>query len=142
MARYLTAEQRAFYKQLESALTHFEGFTALPDETHWDRYKPLFHMARAKHVIHPDGEDNWICVYDTQAEYVIALPKEICPEGLMTVENVKSRQDKALRRLKRKAKEHAAEYGEFEIRTIQGRIFLRHTGVIPVSPPKPDHQKK
>jgi len=101
MARYLTEEQKAFYKKLEESLTHFGGFTPLPDEAHWDRYKPLFHMARAKHIIDPDGEDNWICVYDNQAEYVMALPREICPEGLVTIDQVKRKQDKALLRSKK-----------------------------------------
>jgi len=89
-------------------------------------------MARAKHIIDPDGEDNWICVYDNQAEYVMALPREICPEGLVTIDQVKRKQDKALQRLKKKSREAAAEYGEFEVRKIQGRIFLRHIGVIPI----------
>ena len=132
MARYLTEEQRAFYKQLEASLEQFPGFTKLPDETHWDRYKPLFHMARARHVQHPEGEENWICVYDAQAEYVTALPEGTCPEGLVTVEQVKHKIGKAQQRLKKKAKLAASEYGDFEIRRIQGRIFLRHTGVIPI----------
>jgi hypothetical protein len=132
MARYLTDEQKAFYDQLEKSLDQFPGFTALPDKAHWDRYKPLFHLCRAKHVLTPDADDNWICVYDDQAEYVMALPREICPEGIVTIDQVKRKQDKALQRLKRKAREAATEYGEFEVRKEQGRIFLRHIGAVPV----------
>jgi len=130
--RYLTPEQKQFYLRLEESLEQFPGFTKLPDPTHWDRYKPLFHMARAKHVHDPEAEDNWICMVNNQAEYVMALPREICPEGITTIDQVKRKMDKQLQRIKKKARAAAAEYGEFEVRKIQGRIFLRHVGAIPI----------
>jgi hypothetical protein len=130
--RYLTQEQRAFYQRLEDSLEQFPGFTKLPDPAHWDRYKPLFHLARAKHVFTPDAEDNWICVYDNQAEYVMALPREICPEAIVTIDQVKSKLGKAAKRLRKKALQAEAEYGEFEVAKRQGRIFIRHIGAVPI----------
>ena len=133
MARWLTPEQKEFYKQLEKSIEHFGGFTALPDPASWDRWKPLIHLARAKHVIDPDGEANWICVYDDQAQWVMALPEELCPEGIVTIEQLKKKLGKAQRRLRKKASEAEAEYGAMEVRKIQGRIFLRHIGPVPIS---------
>ena len=130
-------ETKEFYQALDKAFDQglADGlFVKLPPPMSREVLGPLLHLSRRWHMKNPTRgpDEGWLCVYNKQSEYAMAVPEAICPDGIVTLEAWHSKMDENLRRLKARLRKLEPHYGKFEVRRLQGRIWIRHAGPIPV----------
>ena len=133
--RYRMSEaQQRFYTCLAASIEDYEGFVQLPPRQEWDYWWAIFHLCRAHHALNPDRGplDGWLKVVDQQREYMFSVPDGFEVEGLTSYSTVRLTLKNRVGKIKAQAEKARKEYGSFEVRRVQGRIFIRHTGPIPV----------
>lgn len=120
-------------------LTHPPAMTFgdFPELKTYDRFFPLFVLARQHHIQNPNLEEHqgWAVVYDESETWRWAIPAELLPEESASDswEVVQERVHKMCARIRIAARKASAELGQIKVRKQTGLIAIKHVGPIPVA---------
>ncbi len=127
-----------FHLKLMEACETWPGFTKLPPKAaSKDRIQRLLHLCYARHYVNeeprelpPEESENWLMAYDDRAAWLVAIPREFCPEGIDPQERVEARLARAHERMRGYAKKWSSVYGEFQVARRDGAVYVRHSGFV------------
>ncbi len=138
MADIPLPEIERFHLRLMEACDAWPGFTKLPPKAaSKERVQRLFHLCYVRHYVNeePVGlpaeeSENWVMVKDERAAWLVAVPREYCPEGIDPWETVTTRLSRAQERIRGYAKRYESIYGKFQVAQRDGAVYVRHVGFV------------